>query len=289
MSVMNMCPGLWVIMKAGFEARATACGVTPQAQNMGISPRLISTASPQSGLVTSLMPMAAGSPTWMGAPCAPGKRAEAVTALATISCGMGRIETTMGPWKRPAVDAGLPHRDIAPALDVTERDARVHERPLEGEGAAQQEGDEVIAPEGLDVRHLVGEDTVLVDPVARQVGPQVGARRRADRLGRAHIGHLDQRTRARVALAEEEEVVGVVPGQHGHVGLNEAGAEAGRDAGKLAASDIRADLSRVTGINRHHDLRSTCALGSVLGQVASQIHSALASGCALSSNGHARG
>ena len=35
---MNMCPGLWVIMNAGFEASATACGVTPQAQNTGTSP-----------------------------------------------------------------------------------------------------------------------------------------------------------------------------------------------------------------------------------------------------------
>ena len=32
---MNMCPGLWVIMKAGLEASATACGVTPHAQNTG--------------------------------------------------------------------------------------------------------------------------------------------------------------------------------------------------------------------------------------------------------------
>src|SRR5207247_10536701 len=99
MSVMNMCPGLCVIMKAGFEARATACGVTPHAQNTGTSPRLISTASPQSGLVTSLTPMATGSPTWIGAPWAPGKRAEAVTALATISSGLGGLETTIGPGK----------------------------------------------------------------------------------------------------------------------------------------------------------------------------------------------
>jgi hypothetical protein len=34
-SVMNMWPGLWVIMNGGFEASATAWGVTPHAQNTG--------------------------------------------------------------------------------------------------------------------------------------------------------------------------------------------------------------------------------------------------------------
>ena len=141
------------------------------------------------------------------------------------------------------------------ALDVAERDARVHERPLEGEGAAEQEGHEVVAPEGLDVRHLVGEEAVLVDPVAREIRPEIGAGRRAHGLDRAHIRHLDERARARVALAEEQEVVGVVPGQDGHVGLNEAGAEAGRDAGEFAAADVGSDLSRMTRVDRHQGLR----------------------------------
>src|SRR3990172_5101120 len=102
MSVMNIWPGLWVIMKAGLEASATAWGVTPQAQNTGTSPGRMPTKSPQSGLVTSAMPMADGSPMCTGAPWALGKRAEAVTALEIIEVGMGRMETTMGPWKRPA-------------------------------------------------------------------------------------------------------------------------------------------------------------------------------------------
>ena len=36
---------------------ATACGVTPQAQNTGISPSLIVTESPKSGFEISLIPI----------------------------------------------------------------------------------------------------------------------------------------------------------------------------------------------------------------------------------------
>ena len=43
---MNMCPGAWVIMKGGFEATATACGVTPQAQKSGVSPSRMTGGSP---------------------------------------------------------------------------------------------------------------------------------------------------------------------------------------------------------------------------------------------------
>src|SRR5262249_61201164 len=77
-------------------------GVTPRAQNTGTSPGRNGGASPQSGLAMSLTPIAAGSPTWTGAPWAFGNRALAVTALASWLLGIGRIETTIGPWKTPA-------------------------------------------------------------------------------------------------------------------------------------------------------------------------------------------
>ncbi len=99
---MNMWPGLWVIMNEGLEARATAWGVTPQAQNTGVSPDRTPTESPQSGRSMSAMPIAPGSPTCTGAPCAFGKRAEAVTAFEISPVGIGRIDTTMGPWNCPA-------------------------------------------------------------------------------------------------------------------------------------------------------------------------------------------
>ena len=49
------------LMKDGFEASATACGVTPQAQNTGTSRGPNSGASPQSGLLMSAIPSADGS------------------------------------------------------------------------------------------------------------------------------------------------------------------------------------------------------------------------------------
>ncbi len=61
----------------------------------------------------SAMPMAAGSPTWTGAPWAAGNRALAVTARGTCSAGMGRMETTIGPWKTPAGRHGMDVRHMA--------------------------------------------------------------------------------------------------------------------------------------------------------------------------------
>src|SRR5947199_332149 len=161
---MNMWPGLCVIMNGGREASATACGVTPQAQNTGTSPGLNACASPQSGLAMSLTPIAAGSPMCTGAPGA--------------------------------------------------------------------------------------------------VGPEVGARGHADRLGRSDVGDLDQRARPRVALAEEQEIVRVVLRQHREIGLHEVLPESGRDAVELATPDVGPDLARVSRVDRHgsfyYQLRSQC-------------------------------
>ena len=63
-----MCPGLWVMAKLGFALITTAWGVTPQAQKTGTSPGLKSTASPKSGRAISAIPIAAGSPMWIGVP-----------------------------------------------------------------------------------------------------------------------------------------------------------------------------------------------------------------------------
>ena len=71
-------------MISGLEAIATAWGVTPQAQNTGTSPSLISLLSPKSGLSTSLIPITDGSPIWTGAPWVAGNLAVTVVAL-TIS------------------------------------------------------------------------------------------------------------------------------------------------------------------------------------------------------------
>src|SRR3989441_12043595 len=53
---------------------------------------------------------------WPGAPWARGKRALAVTAFERSAAAMGRIETTMGPWKTPAGRHGIDVRHIATFL-----------------------------------------------------------------------------------------------------------------------------------------------------------------------------
>src|SRR5581483_4194403 len=94
---------------------------------------------------------------------------------------------------------------------------------------------------------------VLVDPVARDVGAEIGARRDAHRLRGADVGHLDQRAGARVALAEEQEIVGLLLRQHRQVGLHVAGGQARGDAGQAAGADVGADLLRVSSIDRHRE------------------------------------
>ncbi len=79
-----------------------AWGVQPQAQKTGTSPGLMSTGSPMSGLFTSAMPMRDGSPMWTGDPWTAGKRPVHRTALGTWAAGMGRMLTTMGPFRAPA-------------------------------------------------------------------------------------------------------------------------------------------------------------------------------------------
>ena len=45
-SVMNICPGLWVITRGGFAFSMAACGVTPHGQNTHTSPLRMSTGAP---------------------------------------------------------------------------------------------------------------------------------------------------------------------------------------------------------------------------------------------------
>jgi hypothetical protein len=57
-----------------------------------------------------------GAPMWIGAPWAFGKRALAVTALESCAAGIGRIETTIGPWNLPAGRHSMDVRHIATFL-----------------------------------------------------------------------------------------------------------------------------------------------------------------------------
>src|SRR5580658_705294 len=100
------------MQNSGFTAMITDCGVTPQAQNTGISSSWIGTASPQSGLAIFLMPIDSGLPRCTGAPCTEGNRVVICTARMASAGFIGRIETTSGPWNGPAATVSTAVRYI---------------------------------------------------------------------------------------------------------------------------------------------------------------------------------
>ena len=61
---------------------------------------------------------------------------------------------------------------------------------------------------------------MAIDAVARQVGAQVGRRRRRSGAPGSRVGHVQQRTRLRIALAEEQEIEGQVARHDHEVGLH---------------------------------------------------------------------
>lgn len=99
---MSMWPGACVIANGSRAYAIASSTVIPQAQNTGTSPGASATGSPKSGRARSRTPMPAGSPTWTGAPCSFGRFAVTRSARSTRSEGIGRMETTTGPRKRPA-------------------------------------------------------------------------------------------------------------------------------------------------------------------------------------------
>jgi hypothetical protein len=126
------------------------------------------------------------------------------------------------------------------------------QRPLEGEGAADEERDKALAPVFGGVDGLVDELAVAPHPVAGEVGAQVGAGRQRGGLGGAGIGDLEHRARLRVAHAEAQEVEGVGLRQSDEVRLGEARGEAGRRPRELAAADRRAQSGGILGAAAAH-------------------------------------
>src|SRR5580698_10637684 len=90
------------MQNSGRTSAITDCGVTPQAQNTGISSSRTGTASPQVGLAISEIPIISGLPRCTGAPWTDGKRVVTWTARIAFAGVIGRIETTSLPWNGPA-------------------------------------------------------------------------------------------------------------------------------------------------------------------------------------------
>src|SRR5438105_10691867 len=100
------------MQNSGLAAVTTDCGVTPQAQNTGISSALSGGGSPESGFIRSAMPINSGLPIWIGAPCTAGKRVVIWMARIASAGVSGRMETTMGPWNGPAWTVAIEVRYI---------------------------------------------------------------------------------------------------------------------------------------------------------------------------------
>jgi hypothetical protein len=60
----------------------------------------------------------------------------------------------------------------------------------------------------------------------------------AARLGTARIGDIEQRTRLRIALAEEQEIKGDVPGDDDEVGLHLTRGQVGRRRRQFASASL---------------------------------------------------
>src|SRR5690349_706861 len=88
-----------------------------------------------------------------------------------------------------------------------------------------------------DVGRLLDQFAVLVDPVARQVSPQVSIRRGLLWNWRTNVGHVDDRAGLWVADAEQQEVVRQIAREDDEVRLRVARRESGGLRRPLAGAD----------------------------------------------------
>ena len=255
-----MWPGLWVSSRDGRACMATACGVTPHAQKTGTSPRRISTGSPKSGRSN------VGDTDGRRIADMDRRSVGQRKALADARRGLG-LRWRQRPHRhdhrpredarRTASDVGAVHRHVAALLDVPHRDAGLHQRVLEGERTAQQETDEIVAPPAEQVGRLLDQFAVAIDAVARHIGAKVGAGGGVARFGTAGIGDVEQRTRLRIALAEQQKIESEVARHNDEVGLHVAQSEARRRSRQFAAAGLPSDLGPGRFVQVNH-----CSLSS---------------------------
>ena len=139
-SVTNMCPGAWVMANGTREAITAACGVTPQAQNTGISP------GSDVDRIAEVRPAEVGDAERLG-------RADMHRRAVHRRIAAGdrhRLGHPLGrdrahrhhqragePPGRAAGPVGAVHRHVAALRDVADLDARLHQRRLEGEASSR--------------------------------------------------------------------------------------------------------------------------------------------------------
>src|SRR5699024_4505057 len=123
----------------------------------------------------------------------------------------------MKPPRGSGRNGCLIHRDIAPLLDVGDRDTVIQQGAFEGEGTANEEADEIVAPELGDVRMLAYQLTVAVNAVFRDVGADIPTGKQL-RVQLPWFQHPENGAGLGVALGEKQEVEGVLLRQNHEVG-----------------------------------------------------------------------
>ena len=151
----------------------------------------------------------------------PGLRRRPATGASVAST------TTSGPESPPAdrhARARCGTSERCAEVEVPHRHAGLLQGGLEGEAAADQEGHQVVTPvrRGVQVSRC---SPVVVDPVGGEVGAEVAAEERG--RGGPGLGHVEDRAGPWVALGEEQEVEGAVPGSGQEVRLGRARRPAG--------------------------------------------------------------
>ena len=116
-------------------------------------------------------------------------------------------------------------------------DAVLDQRLLEGERAAQHEGDQIVAPVAADIGRLVDQLAAAKHAVARHVGADVEVLAERGKPEVAGRGGRQQRARLGIELAEAQEIARQAHRQDGEVALHVAR----RNARGLPAERTRAD------------------------------------------------
>ena len=138
---------------------------------------------------------------------------------------------------------GAIHGHIGAGFQMAHRQLGLKQGVLECERAAQQKGDQVIAPPAVQIHRFVRQHSVLINAIPRQVSAEIRTRGHLFRLGIAGFGNFQQWARFGIALAKEKKIKRQVTGNHDEVGLNVAEGQAWRRPSQVTGAGKPANLS----------------------------------------------
>jgi len=105
------------------------------------------------------------------------------------------------------VEARAVHRHVLALLHVAQAQARLEQRLLEGKRAAEDEGDQVLAPERADVADVLHRLAVAEYAVARHVGADVEVFAERGQLRLPGLRSGEEGAGLGIALAKERKLL----------------------------------------------------------------------------------